>query len=131
MPWRWHGYVAALQSQTHQHFLFEFTAQAGDTFREYFKLHKTLRGCIFQAERMHHRPNGRVILHVKPADLAQLNLPDPPDLEACLRIIWHLPKEGNGGTKDDNSKRLITIDPAERILQERMGSQQGNGKVVK
>jgi len=62
IPWRWHGYLAAIQAQTHAHFIFEFTAQAGDTFREYFQLHGTLRGCIFQAERMHHRPNGRVIL---------------------------------------------------------------------
>ncbi len=91
IPWRWHGYVSALQNHSHLHFIFEFTAQAADTFREYFKHHNTLRGCMFHAERMHHRPNGRVILQTKPADLSKVVIPTQPDLEACMRIIWHCP----------------------------------------
>lgn len=130
-PWRWHGWVSAIQAQTHLHFLFEFTAQAADTLKEYYILHKTLRGAIFNSERMHHRPNGRVILQIKPGDLAVLNLPEPPDVEACLRIIWHLPKEGNGGTRDADKKRLVTIDHNERLLAAKIGSQQGNGRKVK
>lgn len=128
IPWRWHGYVAAVQSQTHQHFIFEFTAQVADTLRIYFELQKTLRGCIITAERMHHRPNGRVILQATPGDLAQLNLPEPPDLEACLRIIWRLPREGNPTTQDEHNKKLINVYGAERNLEERIGPQHSDGK---
>lgn len=130
IPWRWHGYVSAIQSQTRQHFLYEFTAQAGDVLREYFELHKTLRGCVFVAERMHHRPNGRVILQVKPGDLAGMNLPESPDLEACLRIIWHLPKEGNDTLSDRNHKQLINIAAEERMAQDLIGSQTSSRKKV-
>ncbi|MCK4306579.1 MAG: hypothetical protein KAY24_20215, partial [Candidatus Eisenbacteria sp.] len=53
--------------------------------------HGTLRGCLFEARRLHARPNARVILRCKPADLQQTNLPKPPNLEHALSIIWNLP----------------------------------------
>ncbi len=122
VPWRWHGYVAAIQAQTRMHFIFEFTAQAGEIFRDFYKLNSTLRGCVFCAERMHHRANGRVILSCKPGDLAQLNLPAPPDLEACLAIIWHVPKGATDVARDEHGQPHIHIDPDERIIRERIGS---------
>lgn len=122
IPWRWHGYVTAIEQKTRLHFIFEFTAQAGDTFNEFYSLHNTLRGCVFTAERMHHRPNGRVILHCKPGDLAQLNLPDPPDMEACLAIIWHLPSTATKVARGKNGKPQIAIDENERIISERIGN---------
>ena len=122
IPWRWHGYVAAIQAKTRMHFIFEFTAQAGEIFRDFFTLNRTLRGCVFSAERMHHRPNGRVILNCKPGDLAQLNLPEPPDLQACLAIIWHLPIAASTVSLDGNQKPIIHVDKNERILREKIGS---------
>jgi len=109
--WTWHGYVGAIASVGRQHFIFEFTAQVGDTLKHYRTLQSTLRGGIITAERMHHRPNGRVMLQITPGDLAQLNLPEPPDITACMAVIWNLPREtikGNGRVKDHPA---ITIDP--------------------
>jgi len=114
--WTWHGYVGAIMASNRQHFMFEFTAQVGDTLKEYRGLHGTLRGCIITAERMHHRPNGRVVLSCSPGDLAKLNLPDPPDVIACMATIWNLPKEtikGNGQLRNSPS---ITSDPNLRIV---------------
>lgn len=90
-PWRWHGYLTAINAKTNEHFLFEMTAQASEPFTEYFKRHNTLRGCLFQASRLGHHHNGRVLVRCKPADLAQIQLPDPPDLVACLCHVWNVP----------------------------------------
>ncbi len=120
-PWRWHGYVSAIQAQTRLHFLFEFTAQAADVFREYHALHKTLRGCIFDSERMHHKPNGRVILQVKTGDLAQLGLPPQPDLEACMRIIWHCPKIPAVPPSKKNGHPQVHVTREDRLLADQIG----------
>jgi len=89
--WRWHGYLTALNVNTNEHFLFEMTAQAADPFTKYFENHHTLRGCLFVAERLAHHHNGRVLIRYKTADLAQVKLPDPPDLIACICHIWNVP----------------------------------------
>lgn len=91
VPWRWHGYVSALNTTTHEHFIFEMTAQATDALIAYRTQHGTLRGCLFEARRTHSRQNARVILRCKPADLQQINLPEPPNLEFALSILWNLP----------------------------------------
>lgn len=91
MPFIYHGYVSAVQVHTRLHFLFEFTAQAADSFKHYYKAHGTLRGCRMEATRMHSRPNGRVILTCSPLDQQAHKLPEPPDVAACMAIIWNLP----------------------------------------
>ena len=91
VPWRWHGYVSALNTATHEHFIFEMTAQATDALVAYYDQHETLRGCLFEAKRLHTRQNARVILRCKPADLQQTSLPAPPNLEHALSILWNLP----------------------------------------
>ena len=91
VSWRWHGYVSALNVTTHEHFIFEMTAQATDALVAYRKQHDTLRGCLFEARRLHARQNARVILRCKPADLQQISLPTPPNLEHALSILWNLP----------------------------------------
>jgi hypothetical protein len=91
MPFRWHGYVSALESKTHLHFIFEFTAQAADAFDVYRLAHGTLRGCRFEARRLHARPNGRVILLCSPLDQQAIKLPAAPEVVKCMEIIWNLP----------------------------------------
>lgn len=91
MPFRWHGYVSAVNVTTRLHFIFEFTAQAADTFDTYRKAHGTLRGCLFEARRLHAKPNGRVMLQCKPLDQQKLHLPEPPSIPDCMAIIWNLP----------------------------------------
>lgn len=92
MPWRWHGYVAAIDLTTMQHFIFETTAQAADVFVAYRARHGTLRGCQFEAKRAHERPNGRVLLRCKPADLQRTNLPQAPDIPRALNTLWNITK---------------------------------------
>jgi len=90
VPYRWHGYVSAVDVSTHLHFLFETTAQAAEAFTQYRKANGKLRGCLFEATRMHRRHNGRVIIRTKPADLGKVPLPDAPDLRVVLSVIWNI-----------------------------------------
>lgn len=90
IPWRWHGYVAAIDIATYEHFIFEMTAQATDALVAYRAKHGTLKGCKFEATRAHNRPNGRVRLRCKPADLQQMSLPPAPDIARALNILWNI-----------------------------------------
>lgn len=90
LPYRWHAWVSAYTADKHQHILFECTAQAADAFVAYREAHGTLRGGVFDAWRPNRRPNGRVIIQIKPADLGGITLPEPPDLMKCLAIIWNI-----------------------------------------
>lgn len=91
LPYRWHAYQTAYVPQTSLHCLFECTAQAAEHFTDYRKAHGSLRGCEFEARRYNSRPNGRILLHCRPANLAGLVLPTPPDLIKCLAILWGFP----------------------------------------
>jgi hypothetical protein len=88
VPSRWHGYVSALDTKTSDHFLFECTAMGAEAFTRYRADHGTLRGCHFHASRPAARANGRVLIRTKPADLAQVRLPEPPNVLAVLAQIW-------------------------------------------
>lgn len=91
-PWRWHGYLSAIDCKTNEHFIFEMTAQAAETFTQYQARHDTLLGCLFEAARLGDRHNGRVLMRCKPADLTKINLPSAPDLMMCLCHIWNIPR---------------------------------------
>ncbi|MEE9602970.1 MAG: hypothetical protein V3V75_06685, partial [Thermoguttaceae bacterium] len=90
VPFRWHAYLAAITWPQHLHFLFECTAAAAENFVMYRKAHGSLLGCGFVAERLHHRPNGRVLIRCKPADIEHIKLPKPPNLIICLENLWQL-----------------------------------------
>ena len=92
VPWRWHSYVSAIDLGTMEHFIFETTAQATDVFVAYRTRHGSLRGCHFQATRAHNRPNGRVQIRCKPADLQRTQLPAPPDITRVLSCLWNIAK---------------------------------------
>jgi len=89
--WRWHGYLSAVNVKTHEHFLFEMTAQAAESFVEYRERHHDLIGCAFEAQRLGEHRNGRVIIRCKPTDLTQIKLPKAPNLVAALAHIWNIP----------------------------------------
>lgn len=102
-PWRWHGYVSAIDVKTNEHFIFEMTAQAAEDFKAYRERHLTLLGCLFHVTRLGDHRNGRVITRTKPADLTKMNLPAAPDLMKCLCHIWNIPTTEtalDGYTKD-------------------------------
>lgn len=88
MPYRWHAYQSVYVRDTALHAIFECTAQAAEHFTEYREAHGSLRGCMFEARRYNSRPNGRILIRCKPADLAGIILPKPPDLIKCLGILW-------------------------------------------
>lgn len=90
MPYRWHAWLSALTHKTHEHILFECTAQAAEIFTLYHKANGTLRGALFEAHRPSRKPNGRVHIRIKTIDLSAIVLPDAPDLVACLSILWNL-----------------------------------------
>jgi hypothetical protein len=91
VPFRWHAYCGALDHETHLHFIFEMTGHAAEALVEYRDAHSGLRGCLFEAQRLNRRANGRVIIRTKPQPIEHIRLPQPPDLERCLSIIWDLP----------------------------------------
>ena len=90
VTWRWHGYLSALDPNTNQHFLFEFTAQAHDAFETYLKLHDNLRGCVFRTSRAGGRPNGRVQIHTRETTMPLSQLPAAPDIGAILCHVWNV-----------------------------------------
>lgn len=114
--WRWHGYLAAMLTDSLEHILFEFTATASLTFANYQQLHTTMRGCLFKATRPSRRSNGRVVIQARPADEQRTRLPEPPDVKAVLCHIWNI------------QNRLAT----ERHIPDRLGNiisvERGNGK---
>lgn len=91
VPYRWHGYLAAIDTKSHLHFIFEMTAQAAENFKDFLTAHGTLRGCLFEAKRLKAAINSRVCIRCKPADLREQHLPTAPDLRKCMAIIWNLP----------------------------------------
>jgi len=105
MPYRWHSYVAAWETKTALHFIFEVTANGAEPFITYRDHHNTLRGCLFQAKRWKEKPNGRILIQAKPADLAEVNLPAPPDMEKCLATLWSLGTPDPGPKHRDPEKR--------------------------
>lgn len=96
IPFRWHAYVSAWEVKTGLHFIFETTAAGAEPFIEYRDHHGTLRGCLFSAKRWQQRPNGRILIQTKPADLKEIRLPQAPDLVKCLAILWSLPEDNLG-----------------------------------
>lgn len=89
-PFRWHSYVSYWDPKQQEHAILELTAQAAEHLVTYKQAHGTLRGCLFQASRVGARPNGRVLLRCKPADLTKLPLPSAPDLEVVLSVVWNV-----------------------------------------
>lgn len=88
--WRWHGYLSAILTTSHEHVLFEFTGPPSDTFRNYLLHAGSLRGCLFTARRPSGRPNGRVVIACKSIDQTTLRLPAPPNIRNILSRVWNI-----------------------------------------
>lgn len=88
--WRWHGYVSCVLTESFEHVLFECTAQASDTFKNYYNHYNTLRACKFKAHRPTGRLNGRVHIQCTHCDEMRTRLPDPLDVQRILCHIWNV-----------------------------------------
>jgi hypothetical protein len=109
LPFRWHAYLSAVDVFNHLHFIFEVTALGAQPFTQYRDLHGTLRGCQFIARRWRNRTNGRILIATKPADLKEVQIPEPPDLEKCMAIIWSLPSNGVQTTSYNPENRMPQV----------------------
>lgn len=111
--YRWHGYLAAVAVKGLEHFLFEFTANAAQTFTTYRDLHGTLRACHFLSRRPSGRTNGRIVIKCRMHDEAEARLPRPPDLKAILMHIWNIQNdEPNEWTNPETSARQMAPKPS-------------------
>lgn len=95
---RWHGYLAAVSTDTFQHFLFEFTAKAGDPFKNYLLQYDTMRACQFRSHRPSGKSNGRISIACRRLDETRLRLPEPPNVKRILCHIWNIPYTENQPT---------------------------------
>jgi hypothetical protein len=91
VPKRWHSYVAAWNPKSNEEFLFECTGQGAEYFEHYRSIAGTMKGCLFIAERLGTKQNGRVVITTKPADLSSIRLPEPLNLISVLSVIWQIP----------------------------------------
>lgn len=108
--WRFHAYLSAVDTNTNEHFIFEFTAQAAEAFDVYRKAHGTLRGCLFEATRQGTKPNGRVIVRTKAADLTARVLPDPPNVQRVLTVLWNIPENAAQAADHHRPFPRISVD---------------------
>lgn len=124
ISWRWHGYLFVLTDPQNEQAIFEFTATSAEVFTRYRQQHGTLRACHFQSSRVNQKPNGRVLIQTKPADLNRIALPEPRDLIKLLSHIWnippnqtqktsHMPKPPHPNLEVDRTRPEI---PAETVL---------------
>lgn len=113
IPFRWHAYMSAVDLFNHLHFIFEVTAIGATHFTTYREQHGTIRGCQFISKRWKSRPNGRLLIQTKPADLAEINIPAAPDLKKCMAIIWSLPETdvATNGINPEQQTPQIRIHP--------------------
>ncbi len=108
-PWRWHAYLTGIDPSSLEHVIIEFTARAIDPLDEYFRRHKTMRGCIIQATRASAKSNGRVLIRCKPADLAKIDLPKEPNIPKLLCHIWGLPEDAVYQRADPDGRDRIKL----------------------
>jgi hypothetical protein len=90
--WRTHVYLSAFDAKSHEHFIFECTANAAKAFAEYHAAARTLRGCVFHATRPKQGPNSKVVIVTNTVNLAKTPLPQQPDVARALAVIWRLPQ---------------------------------------
>jgi len=113
VPYRWHAYMTCVDVFTNLHFIFEVTALAAAFLVAYRDHHGSLRGCHFKAKRWNNKPNGRILIQTKPADLGERQLPQPPDLKKCMAILWSLPETEveDGAYNPENRIAQLTVTP--------------------
>jgi hypothetical protein len=92
--WRTHVYVSCFDSKKREHFLFECTTMAAKPLAEYRQSTGTLRGCVLHASRPKGIRNAKVVIETNVANLARSPIPNAPDIQKCLAIIWRVPLTG-------------------------------------
>lgn len=113
-PYRWHAYMTAVDFFTNLHFIFECTAISAEFFTCFRDKYLSLRGCHFKATRWNQRPNGRILIRTQMADLAERTLPEPPQLENCMAILWSLPATDVQTPSYDPQTKMRVVSPTKK-----------------
>lgn len=101
IAWRWHGFVLLIIDATQEVVIFECTARSSQAIAAYHQRYGTTRGAHMKAQRANARPNGRVLIQCKPADLEKVSLPEDLPVEKLLCHIWNIPPNQISTTKNN------------------------------
>jgi len=129
VPWRWHGYLTAINDKSGLHYLFEVPAAAAETIADFATQHGTLRGARFRATRLGAARNGRVIIEIKQGDPNSIPRIPVPDIVQLLTKLWDIPEPAAAttGTHSRGKRVLVNSKEVER-LQTQLESARSNGR---
>lgn len=113
-PYRWHAYMTAVDFFTNLHMIFECTAISAEFFTAFRERYASLRGCHFKATRWNSRPNGRILITTRMANLDERTLPEPPDLKKAMAILWSLPADDVQTPYFDRQTKMPIISPPQK-----------------
>lgn len=87
---RWHSYVSLLLPNPEKHVICELTLAAAEELWAFEDANPSIREAHITLSRRADRDNGRVSTAFSWAHKGKLRLPNPPDIEQQLRVIWGL-----------------------------------------
>lgn len=111
MPYRWHAYMSCVDFFTNLHMIFECTGMSAEFFTAFRDKYASLRGCHFKATRWNSRPNGRILIRCKMADLTERTIPEPPDLKKAMAILWSVKADHVQTPYFDPARKMPVITP--------------------
>jgi len=107
---RWHGYIGIYDLRSRKHLILEFTAKASVPLQTYIEMTGKLRGCELQCERRGFRANSPVIMSCRPANLEGIALPEEPNIQRIMAIVWGLPGSAVKSDGAYNYAPLLKVD---------------------
>jgi len=87
-PPRYHAYVGLLGKKSREHALFELTGHAAAPLYDWIEAGKSLRGAALNAYRTRGGSNAPVTVQLSQMPGLEVVLPEPPDIQAALELIW-------------------------------------------
>lgn len=85
---RWRGYIAGVRHGASKLYLFEFTTSCAPDFKDFLRIHHTLRGTTVSLKRTSSKRNAKMRCAFSDAQVREADLPDPPDLVDLLARIY-------------------------------------------
>ena len=114
----WKGYLAALDPAKRTVYLLEITPNCVDAATAYKQSYGSLRGSALTLNRSATKANGRVTASFVPANLAGLDLPQPPDVRGTLERMWQTDHRKADSKPED--PRIVLDGPKDNEANERV-----------
>lgn len=105
--WRHHTYVSLVLSDTYEHVILELTFNAAETLRNLQRVSENLRGTQITTSRPSGRPNGRIVVALRPGDPVRTSIPDPPNIERILCHIWGIKYDAPKNSMRDQLRKAL------------------------